>query len=127
MESNLKSLVEGYCQLTGRPAFTITVDEYIKFHEVVLKSQGVVEPVVCPTKEQPLSKEEPLEAEGAKVESDKTFIGKEGVNTEEKPISSQNSAILRQEKEQVTPAKREAPRNVGNKNVALELLKSIQG
>ena len=43
MES-VKVLVDGYCQLTGRPTFTITVDEYIKFCQLA-STQTVVTPV----------------------------------------------------------------------------------
>ena len=132
----VKEFVEGYCQLTGRPAFTITVDEYIKFHQVALLNQPKNEICSVPVKEQieevPNKKAKTLEnsvVEDVVQKSDyentnqSISFKKEEESVSNKEITKKNGVVKNGHK----PSETKESKVVDQKQVALNLLKSIQG
>lgn len=118
---DVKELVEGYCQLTGRPSFTITVDEYIKFHQVALLNSPRMERNVSSIKEKEMAREKTIvKEEPNKVEEKPIVFSKENYKIDEKSLSN---------KKEETPSIKEegTPKKIDNRQVALKLLKSIQG
>lgn len=131
---DVKELVEGYCQVTGRPTFTITVDEYIKFHQVALLNQPRVEKLSTSIKEQEAVREEKKlkdKSEPVDIKSNEIALDKEDVKASEKPLSikEKSTTSIKKEEEIGKPSKinEEKPQKNDNKQVALNLLKSIQG
>ena len=121
---DIKALVDGYCQITGRPAFTITVDEFIKFHQL----SRFRSPLSSPTTEKVVEKENPVVPSVAKQtpseETKAVRTAEENPSTatvkedkpkpEPKPVISETKTVPTKE----TPVKN---------NIALEMLKSIKG
>lgn len=131
---DIKALVDGYCQITGRPAFTITVDEFIKFHqlsrfrsplsstspekapEIVTKKQEETPTLSVETL--PKISEETTEKVAEVTPAPEGIKSKE---VKESPITKPSSQIV--PKKENVPTKNEPRQN----NIALEMLKSIKG
>lgn len=133
---DVKELVEGYCQVTGRPTFTITVDEYIKFHQVALFNSPKPTIEIGQFNEVSSSKVDvkPLENHSEqsdkanKVAVDETPLSKESKNKStpiKKEVEVLSNTSKKVEEVSITNVKDEKPKN--NKQIALNLLKSIQG
>jgi hypothetical protein len=128
----VKDLVEGYCQVTGRPTFTITVDEYIKFHQLAMLNQPRMERYTIPTKEVEVQKAHEISLEQSeKVPVDVTQKVDTPQKALEEPFFSRESGNIVEKTLPIqvkpTSTKKEPPKKVDNMQVALAMLKSIQG
>lgn len=131
---NVKALVDGYCQITGRPAFTITVDEYIKFHQLAsCNQQAMISTSIVANNEQivNLLQEEKLESpsnhnkeKDENIEQTKTKVEQPRQLTIEK-----ESSFRKEEKPKVvvTESKPKQMEKKSQEQTALEMLKSIKG
>lgn len=148
---NVKEFVDEYCQITGRPAYTITVDEFLKIKE---KCNGFVQvPILLSGKEEnvpqiekelePLPKKQEVAPSKQKedvsarkdVESkteERSTSFKETKQETKPEISVPNQIAKEPVEEKREPivqkpleTKKEPP--VDKMQVALQMLKSIQG
>jgi hypothetical protein len=117
---NVNELVENYCQITGRPAFTITVDEYIKFHQV---ARFNAPKEIVYTNEVEVQKKEKKEKKEV-IEEVKPTSKKEEVS-----LSSLAKPKMEREGELKPLAKTSVETKTEKKPTvsALDMLKSIQG
>ena len=115
MEVN--EIIDEYCQITGRPKFTITIDEFLKLKQVLgdvhnqkAPTQAMNEQMVFAAKNQDLpgKKVSSLEQNEKAAKVTPIFLKEEGLNKQE------SSPITNPIKQNQTSS-------------ALELLKSIKG
>ena len=131
MES-VKVLVDGYCQITGRPAFTITVDEYIKFHQLAsCNQQAMVSTSIVANNEQIVN-----QLQEKKLESPSTYNKSQNENIEQTKVEQPSQLAIKKEssfrKEEkpkvvVTESKPKQMEKKSQEQTALEMLKSIKG
>lgn len=113
----VNEIIDEYCQITGRPKFTITIDEFLKLKQVVgdtrnqkIPTQVMNEQMVFAAESQnlPGKKVSSLEQNEKAVKVTPIFLKEEGLNKQE------SSPITNPIKQNQTSS-------------ALELLKSIKG
>ena len=122
----VNEIIDEYCQITGRPKFTITIDEFLKLKQVVgdtlnqkSPTQAINEQIVFAAKSQDLpgkkanaseqgEKTSPLEQNEKAIKVTPIFLKEEGLKKQE--LSPMTNPI----KQNQTSS-------------ALELLKSIKG
>ena len=131
MES-VKELVDGYCQITGRPAFTITVDEYIKFHQLAsCNQQAMVSNSIVANNEQIEN-----QLQEKKLESPSTYNKEKDENIEQTKVEQPSQLAIkkensfRKEEKPKVVATESKPKQMEKKSqaqTALEMLKSIKG
>ena len=134
---DVKTLVEGYCQVTGRPAFTITVDEYLKFAQSTLLETSVPfsKQVVVQEVQKEEKKEKEEEEQKQKEENFETPKDFETPKEEQmpKPIPSKEQVPLKEEPFRPTEKKTveakpvERKPETEKKSMALAMLKSVKG
>lgn len=118
MTSEVKTLLEEYCSLTGRPAATITVSEFLELRAVVQVSP-VARVVSSPKKVEEQTFQNVEIIEQPREDSDEV-LGK--------PVEME--AHVAPKVEEIAPPKRqESKKPVGASNMenALAMLKSISG
>ena len=148
---NVKEFVDEYCQITGRPAYTITVDEFLKIKE---KCNGFVQvPILLSGKEENVPKIEkelePLpkkqEVVSSKQKEDVPARKDVASKTEErspsfeetkqvlKPETPVQNQIVKEPAEEKSksivqkPLERKKEPPADQMQIALQMLKSIQG
>lgn len=118
---DVKTLVEGYCQVTGRPAFTITVDEYLKFAQSTLVETAA-----------PFNRRAVVVQEERNFETPKDF---ETPKEEQMPIPIQKEEQVSLKEEPFRPTEKktveakpvERKPETEKKSMALAMLKSVKG
>lgn len=110
----VNEIIDEYCQITGRPKFTITIDEFLKLKQVVgdtrnqkIPTQVINEQMVFATKNPDLPSKKDEQNERA-IKATPIFLKEEGLNKQE---SSPTTNPIKQ----------------NQTSSALELLKSIKG
>ena len=110
----VNEIIDEYCQITGRPKFTITIDEFLKLKQVLgdvrnqkAPTQAMNEQMVFAVENQNLPSKKDEQNEKA-IESTPIFLKEEGLN-----------------KQKLSPMTNPIKQN--QTSSALELLKSIKG
>ena len=101
-----KTLIDEYCQVTGRPVFTITVDEFIKLKQV--STVATLNPL--PMTKTPVVKQP--EPHTATIQAIPEHVAKVQPRVVGNPIDASINSV---------------PTKATNTNIALEMLKSIKG
>ena len=83
MAESVKELITEYCEITGRPAATISATEFLDFKAFALKS---VEQKVIVQRNEPEPKEP--DSEAFKKQAEKAAIGSEKKKPRQEPVQS---------------------------------------
>lgn len=138
---DVKEFVDEYCQITGRPAYTITVDEFLKIKE---KCNGFVQvPILLSGKEENVSQVEKttgllhqnqeavfLEKEPSEKEEPKKIVEEVAVKKQEEPVELPVKKVqIVEKKEPIVqkPLETKSEPPTDQMQIALQMLKSIQG